>query len=242
MPTLLAKLDRRLLLMALAMVVSLGLLSAGLLAIATSLGNGADLPSQGSIQDILGNNSGDGGDLALTATAGPAVPPPPAPVRIAIPRVYVDAPVVAMGLSDDSQPEVPDSAEQVAWYTFSAAPGHSGNAVFSGHVDWITRSGDPIPGAFYRLRELEIGDSINLQLDDGTQLLYRVTGNVAVPYDDPNVLKVMGAAEKDVVTLITCGGTWKKDYRAPFGGNYSHRIIVRAERVFGVAGGGAAGG
>ncbi len=123
-----------------------------------------------------------------------------------------------------------------------AAPGQAGNAVFSGHVDWITRSGDPIPGAFYRLRELELGDSISLDLDDGTQLLYRVTGNVAVPYDDPNVLKVMGAAQKDVITLITCGGTWKKDNRDRYGGNYSHRIIVRAERVLGLAQNAAGGG
>jgi len=54
---------------------------------------------------------------------------------------------------------------------------------------------------------------------------------VAIPYDDPAVLKAMEGTAKDVITLITCGGTWKWDRGARFGGNYSHRIIVRAERV-----------
>ncbi len=31
---------------------------------------------------------------------------------------------------------------------------------------------------------------------------------------------------KDAITLITCVGTWER-----YDGNYSHRIIVRAERV-----------
>ena len=54
---------------------------------------------------------------------------------------------------------------------------------------------------------------------------------MAIPYDDPAVLKAMEGTAKDVITLITCGGTWKWDRGARFGGNYSHRIIVRAERV-----------
>jgi hypothetical protein len=35
--------------------------------------------------------------------------------------------------------------------------------------------------------------------------------------------------------MITCGGTWLRDYSNPNGGNYSHRVIVRAERVSGLA-------
>ena len=242
MPRLFAKLDRRLLVAALVLAASIAMLSAGLFSIIATRGDdGADLPSEGSLQDILSDSASGSQDQSL-APAGPAGPPAPAPVRIAIPRVYVDSPVVAMGLDADNYPEVPASAEDVAWYTFSAAPGQSSNAVFSGHVDWITRSGDPIPGAFYRLRELEIGDTVKVTLDDGQEFVYRVTGNVAIPYDDPNVLKVMQGTSSDVLTLITCGGTWKKDYGAPLGGNYSHRILVRAQRVAQVAEGGASGG
>src|SRR3990170_2014364 len=114
------------------------------------------------------------------------------------------------------------------------APGRGSNAVFSGHVDWYYW-GKPGEGVFYHLRELQIGDEITVDLADGNQVRYRVTGNVAVAYDDPDVVRVMDPTSKDVVTLITCGGTWLRDYSNPAGGNYSHRVIVRAERVSGLA-------
>ncbi len=56
------------------------------------------------------------------------------------------------------------------------------------------------------------------------------------------VIKVMDPTSKDVITLITCGGTWRRDYSNPNGGNYSHRVIVRAERVLDLTSGQAAGG
>ncbi len=95
----------------------------------------------------------------------------------------------------------------------------------------------PGEGVFYRLRELQIGDEISVELDDGSRLRYMVTGNVAVAYDDPNVVKVMDPTFSDVITLITCGGTWLRDYSNPSGGNYSHRVIVRAERILDLASG-----
>ena len=58
-----------------------------------------------------------------------------------------------------------------------------------------------------------------------------MTGNVAVKWDDPNVVKVMGGTSKDVLTLITCGGTWQNIPSNDDGGNYTHRIVVRAERA-----------
>jgi LPXTG-site transpeptidase (sortase) family protein len=84
---------------------------------------------------------------------------------------------------------------------------------------------------FYRLREMKIGDVVEVLLEDGTKLEYRVTGNVATPYNDPSVSQVMGHTDRDVITMITCGGSWVSNPRSSAGGNYSHRIIVRAERV-----------
>jgi LPXTG-site transpeptidase (sortase) family protein len=148
-----------------------------------------------------------------------------------IPRLYIDAPVIAMTFAAPNTPQVPDRPDQVAWYDFTHRPGQVNNAVFSGHVDWQTRTGAPIPGVFYRLRELEIGDLMKITREDGSQLQYRVTGNVATAYADPNIVKAMGPTTKDSLTLITCGGTWLIDGREKYGGNYSHRIVVRAERV-----------
>jgi LPXTG-site transpeptidase (sortase) family protein len=161
----------------------------------------------------------------------PLSPPPPAPVALAIPLLEAAAPVLALGLDADRYPEVPDGPDMVAWHNFTAAPGQSSNAVFAAHYDWVDEFGEGVEGVFYRLSELEIDDTITVTLDDGSELEYRVTGNVAIPYDDPDVLRLMDGTTKDVITLITCGGAWERNAEARYGGNYSHRIIVRAGRV-----------
>ena len=162
----------------------------------------------------------------------PSPPPcPPEPVAIAIPRLEIEAPVVAMGLDAERYPEVPDGPHKVAWYTFTSAPGRSTNAVFAAHFDWVDRFGEGMEGVFYELHDLDLGDVISISLDDASVLTYEVTANVAVPYDDPDVLTLMEATTNDVITLITCGGTWQRDPESRYRGNYSHRIIVRAERA-----------
>lgn len=228
-----AKIDRRLTVTGLVVLASSLLLIIGLVSIFTALGDdNVDLPSEGSLEEILQEHEpGQASD-----GSAPGAVEGPRPVRISIPRIGIDAPVTAMGLDSRNYPEVPNSGSDVAWYTFSAPPGTGSNAVFSGHVDWFYW-GMPGEGVFYHVRELEIGDEILLELENHSQLRYAVTGNVAVAYDDPNVVEVMGSTTKDVITLITCGGTWLRDYSNPVGGNYSHRVVVRAERVLDLASG-----
>ena len=229
----LAKINRRLTITGLVVLASSLLLIIGLVSIFTTLNDdNVDLPSEGSLEEILQEHE----PAEASEAPAPSEPDAPRPIRISISRIGVDAPIVVMGLDSRNYPEVPDSGSEVAWYTFSAPPGSSSNAVFSGHVDWYYW-GLPGEGVFYRLRELQIGDEISLELDDGSRLRYMVTGNVAVAYDDPNVVKVMDPTSRDVITLITCGGTWLRDYSNPSGGNYSHRVIVRAERILDLASG-----
>lgn len=229
MPKLFARLDRRALLGALVLAASAALLVVGIFSVLSALTDDpADLPNEGSLEAIL-EDSIDPDDPSALADDDEGPPPIP-PVSIVIPRLSIDAPVAAMGLDEQNTPLVPSTAGEVAWYTFTAAPGR-GNAVMSGHVDWQTLDGQPLAGVFYRLRELQIGDIIEVTLEDGAVLRYEVTGNVATEYNDPNVATVMGPASKDVITLITCGGTWFHDASKTFGGTYTHRIIVRGERV-----------
>lgn len=231
--------DRRLAIAGLVLLASSLLLVAGLVSILVSLSDdNVDLPSQGSLEEILQEHE----PAPASATSQELIEADaPMPTRIGIPRIGIDASIVVMGLDADNYPEVPNSGAEVAWYTFTAPPGGGSNAVFSGHVDWYYWD-MPVEGVFYHLRELQIGDQISVDLEDGSQLRYKVTGNVAVSYDDPNVVAVMDPTSKDVITLVTCGGTWQRDYSNPNGGNYSHRVIVRAERVLDLASGQAAGG
>jgi LPXTG-site transpeptidase (sortase) family protein len=230
--------DRRLTIAGLVMIASGLLLVVGLVStIAALTDDNVDLPAEGSLDQILEEHEPAAGSEQPAASEDEG----PAPVRMRIARISVDAPVVTMGLDASRYPEVPNSGHEVAWYNFAAAPGRGSNAVFSGHVDWYYLD-TPVEGVFYHLRELEIGDEIALDLKDGSSLVYRVTGNVAVAYDDANVVEVMEPTNKDVLTLITCGGTWAQNYSNPNGGSYSHRVIVRAERVAGLASDQPAGG
>ncbi len=219
----------------LAVIIASGtLLAAGIIGMLIALsGGGVDLPAEGSIDELVADattqpapNSPDGETIGVG----------PAPIRFMIPGLYIDAPVITETLDAASIPRVPGRPDQVAWYDFSASPGLGSNAVFMGHVDWQTRDRVPIPGVFYRLREMKVGDIIEVTLEDGTSLRYRVTGNVAALYDDPNIVKAMNPTNRDVITVVTCGGSWAGNRSTPNGGNYSHRIIVRAERVLSAVG------
>ena len=220
-------------------LVSLLLMGIGLFAVVSALSSDdANLPHQGSIEDIAGNDDSDAsGDGAV---ANPeSLPSGPKPISIVMPRIGVDAPVIELGFEPDSNniPAVPTTGYEAAWYDFNPPPGLGYNALFSGHVDWQTADHSPIPGVFYRLRELQIGDDITVTLEDGQVMNYRVTGNVAAKFDDPNVLKAMAPTKKDVITILTCGGAWEPNPYEENGGNYTHRIVVRAERVTSAAAG-----
>ncbi len=153
-------------------------------------------------------------------------------VYVSIERLGVEASVMELGLDADRVPLVPNNsntpvgyhaADMVAWYNFSTKPGHGGNVVLSGHVNWLGRQ-----GVFGRIKDLEVGDIIRVFLQDGNAFTYQVTENMDIPWDDPEAVQLMLPTDDEVVTLITCGGTWVPDRSSTIGGNYTHRTIVRA--------------
>jgi LPXTG-site transpeptidase (sortase) family protein len=214
--------SRRLLLASLLLVVSLGLLGAGVagMLLASNDNGGIELTEKG-VPDPIGT---------ATSTV-PTSPGSSAPVaRLIIDKIGVDAPVVTMGVDENGIPQVPDNPYDVVWYNFSSEPGTGSNAVFAGHVDW-TVNDQPVIGVFYYLRDLEVGDIVEVKLEDGTDYKYSVIGNQAIPDEDPQALQKMAATPADMITLITCGGIWTSDPSDPLGGRYDHRQVVRAELI-----------
>jgi LPXTG-site transpeptidase (sortase) family protein len=192
----------------------------------------------GAVAWVLAGNSGGGSPtpelLALptvaprpTATAKPTITPAPSPVtappvRLLIPAIGVDAPVTVKGLRSGAVMDVPDGPEDVAWYNFTARPGMGGNAVISGHLDYH----DYGAAVFWRLKELREGDIVEVRLADGSVLRYRVSLKLSYDARMAPVSEIVGPTSKEVVTLITCGGTFDSGSR-----NYSDRLVVRAERI-----------
>ena len=216
----------RLLLAALLLVVALGLLATGLGGLMFAKESDPPTTTEGTL--ALPRNGLD----TPTATPIPTQPPSSAPIaRMIIEKIGIDAPVITMGLDEEHVPRVPDNPNDVVWYDFSSPPGWGSNAVFSGHVDW-TVNGAAVAGVFWGLRNLAVGDIIKVRLADNTEYQYTVSANVALPFDDPKALEAMGATPTEMLTIITCGGTWVPIPGDPLGGNYTHRQIVQAQQVY----------
>jgi LPXTG-site transpeptidase (sortase) family protein len=146
---------------------------------------------------------------------------PAAPVRIRIDGIGVDAPVSAVGVDDEGRMEVPLDVATVGWYRFGPGPGASdGSAVLSGHVDDYEQG----IGAFYRLVDLEAGDSVSVELADGTALDYRVRGVERVAKAELPLDQIFARDGAPRLTLVTCGGAFN---RATSG--YTDNVVVTAE-------------
>lgn len=143
-------------------------------------------------------------------------------MRIVVPSLEIDAPIVTLGVDPDGTMQSPDNPVDVAWYNFSARPGEVGNVVMAGHLDYVNHG----PAVFYRLKEARLGDEVRLVLGDGTLATYRVRD--VTTYDEATapVQEIVGPTENEVVTLITCGGSFD-----PLSREYDKRVVLRAERV-----------
>jgi LPXTG-site transpeptidase (sortase) family protein len=142
---------------------------------------------------------------------------------LGLPSINVTASVSQLGFERDGRtPAIPYTAWGVGWYEFTDFPGTPGNAVLSGHVDYLTGE----PAVFGRLKDVQIGDPLYMVLADGTPVVYIVERHEWVQPHTADVGEIFGITEQEAVTIITCGGQW--DARAR---DYSHRLLVRAFRV-----------
>jgi hypothetical protein len=143
------------------------------------------------------------------------------PERIVIPAIGVDADVIDLGLQEDGTMEVPTDFAQTGWFDRGPKPGRVGPAVIAGHVD--DRSG---PAVFFRLRELEPGDLIEIHGEDGEVVVFEVRGSEQHAKDDFPTEKVYSGTPGPELRLITCGGAFDAEARS-----YRDNFIVYAERV-----------
>jgi LPXTG-site transpeptidase (sortase) family protein len=177
---------------------------------------------------LRAGSEGDGSDSFVAATASPVAPTAVAtpvaapPLRIVIPSIGVDAPITIKGLSADGVMEAPNGPEDVAWYGFTAFPGSGSNAVFSAHVDYHGYG----PAVFADLKKLKKGDLVEVHTADGTVYRYEVTLSLSYPAETAPSEEIVGPTSREVITLITCAGSFDQATR-----RYSHRLVVRAERV-----------
>ncbi len=148
--------------------------------------------------------------------------------QIAIDSVDIDAPLSELRLENSSWTFF--GPEEVVWNVYTGRPGSGQNAVLYGHLDW-TDSG----AVFANLWRVNRGDTITIRTQDGGELVYAVTRKTSYTWDELRSSAIEAPTKGDVITLITCGGTFEPDPSEPYGGRYSHALVVRAERAVGAA-------
>lgn len=138
--------------------------------------------------------------------------PPSEPVRIKIPSIRVDAPVMGLGLGPDRSLDVPPpgNTNMAGWYRDGTAPGARGTAVMAGHVD-DSRG----PAVFYSLGALKKGSQVEVTREDGRTAVFDIDAVEVYENDAFPDAKVYGAAARPELRLITCGGGFseKTGYR-----------------------------
>ncbi len=152
--------------------------------------------------------------------------PPSTPLRLRIPDVKVDAPLMRLGLGKDGSLEVPPAGERnlAGWYGNGTTPGAKGTAVVAGHVD--NAQG---PAVFYALGALKKGHRIEVTRQDGRTAVFTIDAIEVYDADAFPDEKVYGARDRAELRVITCGGGFSK--KGGYRGNvvaYAHLIGVRA--------------
>ncbi|MDP9863115.1 MULTISPECIES: class F sortase [Streptosporangium] len=177
---------------------------------------------------------GPGGlDVPLTAAAPTAPPPlpvvqPPEPLksagvkpyRIAISKIGLLAPLMALGVDAKKEIQTPPLSRpnQAGWYKHGPIPGQQGPSVILGHVN--TRSGAAV---FSRLKEVRRGDTIKVSRSDKTIAEFTVDGVEQVSKKAFPSKRVYGNTGEATLRLITCGGVYNRKT-----GHYTDNIIVYA--------------
>ncbi|WP_406305145.1 class F sortase [Streptomyces sp. NBC_00879] len=164
-----------------------------------------------------------GPDSYTDAAADPL--PPSVPVRLRIPEIRVDAPVMPLGLAGDGSLEVPPAADRnlAGWWRDGTTPGAKGTAIVAGHVD--NARGRSV---FYSLGALKKGHRIEVTRRDGRTAVFTIDAIEVYDADSFPDAKVYGPKDRAELRVITCGGgfTEKTGYK----GNvvaFAHLIGVR---------------
>ncbi|WP_440070919.1 class F sortase [Streptosporangium sp. OZ121] len=183
---------------------------------------------------VTPSSVGPGGlDAPLTAAAPTAAPPlpvvmPPEPLksdgvkprRLAIPKIGVLAPLMALGVDSKREIQTPPLSRpnQAGWYKHGPIPGQQGPSVVLGHVN--TKKGAAV---FSRLKEVKRGDKIKVSRSDGSLAEFTVDGVEQVSKAAFPSKRVYGNTGEATLRLITCGGVYNSRT-----GHYTDNIIVYA--------------
>ena len=154
-----------------------------------------------------------GGDITQPARL-------PAPVRIVIRSLSIDAPVLAEGVDPSGARAIPQNIQATGWYRWGTAPGAAaGSIVVVGHVDSAAQG----VGAFFALHRIADNAEITLVTADHRLWRYRVIAREQIAKPLLPSAAVFGRTGPVRLTLATCGGAFDTHTKS-----YKDNIIITA--------------
>jgi hypothetical protein len=139
------------------------------------------------------------------------------PARITIPSLQVDANLIAVGIEENGDMEVPPFGT-AAWYKLGPVPGASGPSVIVAHVD--SKKG---PDVFYRLKDIKLGEKVLVYDRNGDVATFLVDSKEQQLKTQLPVDRIWNNTTLPVLRLITCGGQFDRST-----GHYRSNVIVYA--------------
>ncbi|MBM7790938.1 class F sortase [Tenggerimyces flavus] len=165
-------------------------------------------------------SSSPGGKVTGSDPAGKVELAGVRPQSVQIPAIGVRSALMSLKLDKSGELERPKEFARAGWYDGGPVPGATGPAVIAGHVD--SKTG---PAVFWRLRDLQPGDEVRVELSDKSTVKFRVAQVKAYPKRKFPTAAVYGPTPIPTLRLITCGGDWERE------GGYRDNIVVYAELV-----------
>ncbi len=132
--------------------------------------------------------------------------------------------VLETGLTPEGAIETPAGIYDTSWYNNSAEITDDKGAVFIvGHYMGPTEA-----GIFWRLKDLNPGDEVEIEQGDGTISKFRVVEKIDYDVSNVDMAKALAPVnpEKLGLNLMTCGGKWDVDSQ-----QYDERTLIRTEKV-----------
>jgi hypothetical protein len=139
------------------------------------------------------------------------------PTRLKVKAVGIDTTLETLRLGTDGALVPPKNFAKAGFYAGGTMPGDVGPAVIAGHVD--SKRG---PAVFYKLRELQAGDRIDV-VRGGRTVTFTVTTIAWYPKTKFPSDRVYGPTRDRELRLITCGGVFDHSLRS-----YKDNLVVYA--------------
>lgn len=138
--------------------------------------------------------------------------------KLSIPSLNINTRIQYVGINSKGNMSAPSNFVDVGLYKYGPLPGEVGSAVIAGHVV----NGLGIKSIFGNLKNIEIGDAVYVEMEQGKRIKF-VVSSMSIYDFDAEAGEVFNQNDGAYLKLITCSGKWSRENRT-----HDKRLVVTA--------------